>query len=274
MRPFSIFSTAAVGALAGCMLIFPAEAARSAFAALTVFSQSVLPALLPYSVCALLLTAGRSLPAPALLLLALPGGSPTGARLFQDAGLTPGAARRCAAMTGTMSPMFFLATLSQWLASPRLGAALLAVHLAAAGLCGLLFRERPRGRITLPPLTVPQALSQSAQAMLTVAAAMTLASVAARMAACALPGLPPLPAALLHAALEVTGGCQALIALGAPLPLLAALLSFTGLSILLQNAAFWQKHGLGLGKLALMALSRAGIAFGLWAVLESLCHQP
>lgn len=266
MRRFYILPSLAAGALMGCMLIFPREAADAALAALTVFVRSVLPALLPFSVCAPLLTAGHAVSADLLCLLALPGGSPTGARLFAQARLSPGGARRCAAMTGTLSPMFFLFTLSDWLGDPRKGAALLGVHLAAALLCGLIYRQRPRGRIPLPPLFLPQALSQSGQAMLTVAGSIVMGAVTARMLRCALP-LPPLAAALPHSLLEVTGGCRGLIALGVPLPLLSALLSFGGLSLLLQNAAFWQQKGLNVPALARLALPRAALAFLLCAVL-------
>lgn len=266
MRTFYILPTLAAGALMGCMLVFPREAAGAALAALTVFARSVLPALLPFSVCAQLLTAGHSISADLLCLLALPGGSPTGARLFAQAPLSPAEARRCAVLTGTLSPMFFLSTLSDWLDDPRKGAGLLAVHLLSALLCGLFFRHKPQGRIALPPVTIPQALAQSAQAMLTVAGAIVLGAVAARMLRCALP-LPPGMAAVLHAFLEVTGGCHALITLALPLPLLAALLSFGGLSLLLQNAAFWQQKGLGVAALAALALPRAAIAFLLCAVL-------
>ena len=81
----------------GAMLVYPRQDADSVARALSDFAQGVLPGLLPFSACALLLTAGRTLPVGLLTALALPGGSPTGARLFQDAGLSAGAARRAAA---------------------------------------------------------------------------------------------------------------------------------------------------------------------------------
>ena len=100
MRTFYILPALAAGALMGCMAVFPGEAAEAALGALTIFARSVLPALLPFAVCVPLLTAGRRVSARLLCLLALPGGSPTGARLFAEAAMSPGAARRCAAMTG------------------------------------------------------------------------------------------------------------------------------------------------------------------------------
>lgn len=261
MTAFSWISALAVGALMGTMLIFPQQAAAGALDALTAFTTGILPGLLPFSICALLLTAGHTLPASLLLALALPAGSPTGARLLQDAGLSLPQARRAAAVTGVMSPMFFLYTLSAWLGDHRLGRLLLTVHIASAILCGCLFPHRTRGRIAIPPLTVPQAVFQGAQAMLTVAGCVVVGAVSARMLLCALPGLPPMPTAVLHSLLEVSAGTKALIARGASLPMIAAATGFTGLSILLQNAAFWQKNGLTLGELARIAALRAALAF-------------
>ncbi|MBQ9299389.1 MAG: hypothetical protein IJ214_02645, partial [Clostridia bacterium] len=85
-----------------------------------------------------------------------------------------------------------------------------------------------------------------------------------------LPGLPPLALAVAQGLLEVTAGMKALIALSAPLPVIAALTAFTGFSILLQNAAFWQKNGLTLFTLAKIACLRAILAFLLCAALEHL----
>ena len=260
MKIGSLLPALGAGALMGAMLVYPAEAAAGTWQALTVFARSVLPGLLPFSACALLLTAGRALPLPLLAALALPGGSPMGARLFQDAGLTRRQARRIAACTGGMSPMFFLATLGAWLRSPMTGRLLLCAHLGAALLAACCFRDRPRGRVSLPPLTLPQAAAQSAQAMLAAAGCAGLGGAAARMLACALPGLPPMLLAACQGMLEITAGTRALTLLGAPLPLIAALTGFTGLSILMQNAAFWQKSGLRLYDLALIALLRAGLA--------------
>ena len=178
--------------------------------------------------------------------------------------------RKVAACTGVMSPMFFLYTLSAWLGDPGKGVLLLAVHLAAALLAGCLRKGRLRGRVTLPAMTVPQALAQSAQAMGTAAACMALGAVAARMLGCALPGLPPTALAVIQSLTEITSGMKALIALSVPLPVIAALTAFTGLSILTQNAAFWQKHDLKLPELAKIGFLRAILAFFICAVVEHL----
>ncbi len=266
MRFLSFLQSALLGALLGLMLAFPEITAQSALGALTLFCDSVLPALLPFTVCALLLTAGKSLPGPVLIGLSLLGGSPAGARLFQDAGLPRERARRYAAMTGVMSPMYFLATLSLWLQSTAQARLALFCHLLAALLSGFFFPVREKGalRLRLPTLTIPQAVAQGALSMLTVSACVAMGAVLSALLSCALPLSAPLRAAL-QTVCEVTGGCRALIALPLPRRLLVSLLcaatSFGGFSILMQCAAFWQKNGLGVGELLPPALCRAALAF-------------
>ena len=256
MRISSFWKAVFAGALMGAMLAFPRQAADSARDALAAFAGSVLPALLPFSACALLLTAGKTLPPALLALLSLPGGSPA-------------AARRYAYITGGMSPAFLLYTLAEWTGSPAAGRMLLAAHWGAALLGFLLFAGEKGARVSLPPLSLPQALAQSAGAMGTVAACVALGAVSARMAGCALP-LPTEAQAAVQCLLEVTGGCRALTALGAPLPMIAGAVSFTGGAILLQNAAFWRRSGLGIGTLAALGLLRGGLAFLLCALLVHL----
>ena len=265
MPVLSILKTAAAGAMLGLMLVFPLQTAQSALYALTIFVTSVLPALLPFSICALLLTAGKRLPASLLALMGLVGGSPAGARLFAQAALSPAQARRYAAATGAMTPMFCLATLSHWLNSPADARLVLLCHLAAALLMGALLPAGGSAMVRLPPLSVPRAVFEGAQAMLTVAACVVLGTVGASLLSCALPRLPALPRAIAQCLLEVTSGCRSLIGLSLPrallLPLLSAFTSLGGAAILLQNAAFWQRHGLSFPRLLLLALPRAGIAF-------------
>lgn len=114
-----------------------------------------------------------------------------------------------------------------------------------------------------------QALRDGALALLTVGLCMMLGCAAARLAACAFPRLPGWAAAALQCALEVTGGVKALIGLGLthPAPLVCAACSFGGLSILLQNAAFWQESGVGMGKLLLLRAAHAFLSAALCAAL-------
>lgn len=263
------------GGMLGLMLAFPQASMDAALQALQVFARSVLPSLFPFTACMLLLTAGRSMPLPLLMLLAYLGGSPSGARLFAEAPVDHHTSRRVARMTGTMSPMFFLGTLSVWLQDVHQARILLICHLLSALiLCFPLSKNKKAARVSLPPLPVSGALLQSAFAMLTVGGCITLGSVAARMVSCLLPQLSPLPVACLQSLLEVTSGAKFLISLQPPLllPLLSAFTSFSGLSILLQNSAYWSKHGISLSHLLLYGLLRAEIAFLLCFIIL-LCHS-
>jgi len=263
------------GSMLGCLLAFPLQSMQAALEALQLFARSVLPSLFPFTACMLLLTAGKCFPSTSLVCLSLLGGSPTGARLFQDASLTTRQARRIAAMTGVMSPMFFLGTMSLWLQNASAGWLILLCHLLGALLSGVFFKKESArvSRISLPPLPVGQAILQAASAMLTVGGCITLGTVAARMAECLFPLLDTLPLALMQCLLEVTSGCKTLIGLSFPLklPLLCFTSAFGGLSILLQNAAYWGRHQIALSQLFLYGLLRGVIAFLVCFVIL-LCH--
>ena len=98
-----------------------------------------------------------------------------------------------------------------------------------------------------------EAMSAAAAALLTVAGCIMLGTVASALAGKYLSGTAPWVAAALQSALEVTGGVRALCALDAPVGarsvLCAFFTSFGGLSLLMQNSAFWQKRGLGAASL-------------------------
>ena len=78
-----------------------------------------------------------------------------------------------------------------------------------------------------------------------------------------LPQLSPVAAAALQCALEVTAGVRALIGLQIPhlKAWACAACSFGGLSLLLQNAAFWQENGVSMGKLCLLRVLHAVFSF-------------
>lgn len=253
------------GGMLGLTLAFPQQTIAATLQALRIFSTGVLPSLFPFTACMLLFTAGRSFSPAALISLSLLGGSPAGARLFQDVPLSARQSKRLAAMTGVMSPMFFLGTLSLWLQQSAAGRLVLVCHLLSALLCSLFFKKEKHSaaQITLPLLSVSQALAQAVSAMLTVGACIVLGTVASRMLACLFSGMPPLLLSLLQSLTEVTGGCQSLITLRPPLllPLLAAFTSFSGLSIQLQNAVFWGKQGISLCFLIFCGFLRGIIAF-------------
>ncbi len=265
---------AAFGALAGAMLAYPGEAAEAAWEAFRLWARSVAPVLGPFMACMLMVSSRLSRGWRYKVALGWLSGSPGGARLMQEEGLRGKAALAGAAMTGTMSPMFFLGTLSAWLGNGKRAGIMLACHIFGALLTGLCFAGKTGKRKDTPPvpLSLGKALRESALALLTVALCMTLGAVAARMARCAFPLLPQEGAAALQCALEVTAGVRALIALAPPLtgPLVCAACSFGGLSLLLQNMAFWQDSGVTFKQLFLIRLTHAALSWALCLGAEKL----
>jgi len=247
------------------MLAFPGPAREAAFHGLSLWARSVAPALGPFMACMLMLSSrigGGLWPRVAMGWLC---GSPGGAKLMQSAAPEGRCALRCAALTGTMSPMFFLGTVEGWLGRGA-GGVILGCHLLGALLTGLCVPADMRaGAAPAAPLSLTAALRQCAGALALIALCMMLGCVAARMAACALPFLPQAGTAALQCALEVTAGVEAVIGLRPALtaPLVCAACSFGGLSLLMQNAAFWQERGVGIGQLMLLRLLHALLSFGL-----------
>ena len=263
----------AFGVLAGAMIAFPGEAAAAAGEGLLLWARAVAPVLGPFLACMLMVSSRVSGGIGLKTVMSWLCGSPGGARLMQGNGLRGKSALRAAAMTGTMSPMFFLGTVSQWMNDPAAGRLILLCHLAGTLLLGLCIpdREKPAPQ-PAAPMPLVQALRDSALALLTVALCMMLGCAAARIAARAFPRLPGWASAALQCALEVTGGVKALINLNlpCPAPLVCAACSFGGLSILLQNAAFWQESGVGVGKLLLLRAAHALLSFALYLALTYL----
>lgn len=261
------------GVLAGAMIASPGEAAAAAWEGLLLWARSVAPVLGPFLVCMLMLSSRMGGGMMVKTVLGWLCGSPGGAKLMQGNGLRGKSALRAAAMTGTMSPMFFLGTVSQWMSNPAAGRLILLCHIGGAALLGTCIPNREKAALQpAEPMPLVQALRDSALALLTVALCMMLGCAAARLAVRAFPRLPDWAAAALQCALEVTGGVKALIDLGLPLPapLVCAACSFGGLSILLQNAAFWQESGVGVGKLFLLRIAHAFLSFALCLTLTNL----
>lgn len=202
-----------------------------------------------------------------------------------------------AAVTGVMSPLFFVGSLGSRLPGTAAGWLLLAAHwlgaLAAAGLAhGLNHLSRrktadaalPEERALRPaePVSLlaalPDSLRQTGPALLSVCGAMMLFSILAALFRQGLSALlpdwaaahPEFPA-ILWAVLEIGGGAHALLdASAAPdLPLLCALCSFGGLSILMQNLLFLGKS-IRPGRLLACRLLHGAAAYGICGLLVRL----
>lgn len=202
-----------------------------------------------------------------------------------------------AAVTGVMSPLFFVGSLGSRLPGTAAGWLMLTAHwlgaLAAAGLAhGLNHLSRrktadaalPEERALRPAEpgslleALPDSLRQTGPALLSVCGAMMLFSILAALFRQGLSALlpdwaaarPEFPA-ILWAVLEIGGGAHALLDVSAApdLPLLCALCSFGGLSILMQNLLFLGKS-IRPGRLLACRLLHGAAAYGICGLLVRL----
>lgn len=246
---------ALLGALMGAMAVFPMEALSAARDAAGLFMQKVFPALFPILACMLLFTS-RLAPKPLLCaLLGLVSGSPGGAKLCAPLPVSANKKRRLAALTGTLSPMFLLSSVPQVMGFPS-GVKIYLCHVAGACLTALLLpgdrQKTPVNASRAPvPLSLSEALLGAFSAMAVAGGSITLCAVAARMLFLSLPMLPGSAMTICQLFLEITGGLQALSQSALPCKMLLTVLftSLGGACILMQNAAFWQKGGVGMGRL-------------------------
>ena len=285
--------------LAALMLLDSGTVLNAVNGAAGVFVRSVMPALFPMMVLnglsARLSGRERRWMTVGFCWLA---GSPASAQrlegLRERGELPERALLPLAAATGVMSPLFLVGSLGGRLPNPAGGWLMLTAHwlgaLAVAGLIRLFSRAQTTNPVgpkkeTLPepePVSLltalPDSLRQAGPALLAVCGAMMLFSILAALfrqgLSALLPGWaashPELPA-IFWAVLEVGGGAHALLDVSAApdLPLLCALCSFGGLSILMQNLLFLGKS-IRPGRLLLVRLLHGAAAYGICGLLVRL----
>ncbi len=249
--------------MGGLLLFFSPSVMEIATSTLQIFGCSVMPALFPMMMISQLLGCMKqstASPRRSFWLTACFGflaGSPASAKRVHQCG---GQVSVLLCITGVMSPMFFLGTLSQWTHQRALMGLLLLIHWASAlitGLvCWLLERNGETCALTsvIPsqdpiPLLVrfPAIITHTAQAMLSILGAMlvfsTLSALLGQSLSFFFPSwtsMHPQALAILWCLMEIGGGSYALLQASAtpPLALLCALCSFGGLSIWMQNLLF------------------------------------
>ena len=260
------------------LLLFPQTCAQSARQALSVWGLQVVPSLFPYMVVSKMLAnqIKRTAfpPAAACMLLGALGGSPSGAAAVYAcrSRLTRKSILALAAFSGTISPMFFLGTLKEWIGNPIFSRILFISHIGAAAfsaVCVYLLPLRPEKINQETALNTPSGspLSESIDAILQVGGCIICCSVAAGFL-----NLLPLSRKMMpviHALLEISGGIHALCMSAISLPLKEILLAFTsgfgGISILSQNLIFLKPLGLHPWLLVILAILR-----GFFSVLTLL----
>ena len=242
--------TYSVCALCCCVLfLYNPAAVSQASAGFLIWRDSLLPALLPFFVCAGVMqntgVSGR-LERASLIFLSLISGAPAGARLLSGYG-KPDA--RSAAILKNISPIFIYASFCSGMTGcPRLALYILPAQFLAAAIMLILFpiriNPRPQASLSSPLRLLSNALQSSVSAMLNICAALVFfsalmggfgAMLGSGKSSC-------LPGAVLYGMLEMAGGSAALSSLGIgmrPLGTAAAFVfSFGGLCVYAQSLSF------------------------------------
>ena len=265
------FCLAGVCLCAFALLRFPAVCAQGVRNGLHLCATVIIPALFPFmavcefvSLCGLSAKLGKCLTpvtrrlfglqgnAGAAILMSGIGGYPVGARsadaLLKSGQITTADARQLLFFCVNAGPAFVVSAVGAgMLGSPSAGWILLAAHLSASLLLGVLSgmaRRGKRGKQTVqkdsPPPCAPssappladafvEGVASSASAMFGICAFVILFS-------CLMAFLPFLPLnesvfKFLPGALETTAGCAVMVQNKVALPLLAALISWGGLCV-------------------------------------------
>lgn len=258
------------------MLFFPAVCRTGAADGLVLCGRVVIPALFPFTVCALLLMRAGAADAfrrifkrqgarLAVFFLSMLGGYPVGARLVKelyDAGeLDRGDARRLLCCCVNAGPAFVVIAVGDGIfASKKAGYLLLAAHLLSA--CVLAAITFPFLKAS-PPTKKPAAdhsasfvtaVSDAAGSMITVSAFVIFFSALNAYLIYAAQRFPALFS--VTELTEVTAG----VASCGNLYTAAFLLGFAGLSVWFQAAAVTGDIGLGLPRFALARLAHGGLS--------------
>lgn len=292
-RTLTAFYTTVILLAFVLFLLFPARYLQCVRDGVSLWAVSVLPAALPFLFLTGLL-AGTPLfarlarwLAPFFCLFGISGtggccaclsmlsGYPAGARTIADAhargALSKHEMLRAAALASTSGPAFLVGVAGAAMAGKAaLGWAMLGSHFIGVLLpVFILARFTPKqireSAIALPSsANVPQSLSSSVLAVLTVGGAVALFYCFGCMLSDLLSPLPLSETAggFLVGLLEMTSGCARLLAAPTALHVSLAtfLITFGGLCVLLQQWTFLAETGIPLGKFLLIKLAQALLA--------------
>ena len=255
--------------LAGMILCFPGTTISASQSALSIWARDIVPSLFPYMVLCKMtaqrLRSARFPAAPLAALLGCMGGSPSGAAMLSVSsdGMAQSQLYALCALTGTISPMFFVGTLHAWGVAQKTCLCLLAAHGLGALSAFVCVRRLSPVREKVAAQETPEKangnpITDSVFSVLGVGGCIVFFSVAAACIRILFPFLPETGCAYLQSVLEIAGGMRLLIqtssASFARDVSMAVLTGFGGLSILTQNHLFLQVCGVTQGRLLCLAL--------------------
>jgi len=265
------------------LIAFPEDTAGTALQAMKLWANSLVPVLFPYMIFSRLLCENlNTLHFPAFstaAMLGMLGGSPSGAAAVVSAShsLSERNLFSLCALTGTISPMFILGSIKNWIDIPDLTHRLLLCHWLGAIVCAwivwLIHRGKQEHILSKATETLRIAsdpIKQSIDAVFQIGGCIIIYSVLAGMLGKILHAFPT-TLSLCHALLEISGGvhaiCQSILPSEAKAIMIAATLGFGGFSVLSQNYSMLQVLGISMRKLVLFAIFRAAISAMLMACM-------
>lgn len=269
------------------MMYSPNTYIPAARTALRIWGLDVVPSLFPYMVFCRILAAQlrrqRVPAAPVAAFLGLLGGSPSGASVLAAYGsiLPRKTLFALTALTGTISPVFLLNTVNQWIQNPAYCLILLFCHLFGAVFACIFVllcmrkTKRMHQDSECADMHMPEqdAIQQSIAAVLNIGGCIVIFSVVSVFLCRIAPFSRPLPSALIHAVFEAAGGIHALSMMpDTPMRavLIASVSSFSGFSILSQNLFFLRPLGICMPHLIAFALLRSVASGGAMILCQIL----
>ncbi len=232
-----------------CLLfLYSSKAVSAGLQGFYIWRDALLPALLPFFVCAYIMQntgMPSKLETAALILLSLISGAPSGARLLST---RSEANNRSAAILNSVSPMFIYASFcSGMLDAPALAFPILAAQFCSALILLLIFPIKPSrspstGQYTPPLKLLGDGIAKGMASMLNICGALVFFMALMTVLKEVLPLPGGLAGAMISGMLEMVSGCTELAALPLPSRTLAAasafLFSFGGVCIFAQSLTF------------------------------------
>ncbi|MCR4616025.1 MAG: hypothetical protein K5756_07765 [Clostridiales bacterium] len=287
-----------------CLTVYPALASKGVRDALNLCGQVMIPSLFPFMViCSFIVklnTGGRPapvskkvmgllfrLPSNALpvVLLGLTAGFPVGAamtsQLFREKRLTGNQARRLMAFCVNCGPVFALGTVgSAMLGSKKAGAIIfvsLLVSSLTIGFISRFFDDGSNAEVCVSSerpeylKAMVSSVSDASQAMLSVCAWIIFFG-----CICSLLSLLPSVSLPLTCIFEVSSGCMEGVKHGFPIPLLAAIIGWAGISVHCQIMPYLCAVGMPLPLFFSLRLLNGGLAAAVCSLLLKLfpCEIP
>lgn len=266
-----------------CLLfVYSPSAVSAGLQGFYIWRDALLPALLPFFVCAHVMQntgVPASLEKPALIALSLFSGAPSGARLLSSQEYPDS---RSTAILNTVSPMFIYSSFcGGMLGAPGLAMPILTAQISGALIMLLLFPLRyavpPQSKTEISPLRlIGEGITRGMAAMLNICGSLIFFTAIFAAAKKLLPFPKGIWGAMLSGMLEMTSGCSELAMLSLSPRITAAvsafLFSFGGVCIFAQSLTFCRINaGVYFSTKLLQGSIAAGIAWLITPLFPGAC---